>query len=70
MADFEIGELVEIVAPYLREKPENWSRRYIAIVIDNIPRPGRNTIKVFYNHKSAWIGSDWIKKIKIDDNDK
>ena len=68
MTNYEIGELVEIIAPHLSKKPENWTRKYIAIVIDNVPRPGRNTIKVFYNHKSTWIGLDWIKKIQIDDN--
>ena len=68
MADYKIGDLVEVFNPYSNIFD---SKKTIAVIIDNVSRPGKNTIKIFWHHGyTSWIPTHWVKKIEIDDSDK
>jgi|TARA_R100000005_G_C4902203_1_gene143840 hypothetical protein len=63
---FEIGELVEVIGPFVREPTDKTS---LAIIVDNVPRPGKDTVKIFWHGDvSTWVPINWIKKIKNEDN--
>ena len=63
---FEIGELVEVIGPFVREPTDKTS---LAIIVDNAPRPGKDTVKIFWHGDvSTWVPINWIKKIKNEDN--
>jgi hypothetical protein len=65
--DFEIGELVEVVGPFVREPTDKTS---LAIVVDNVARPGKDTVKIFWHGDvSTWVPINWIKKIEIEDKE-
>jgi hypothetical protein len=64
MADYEIGDLVEVFNPYSNIFD---SKKTIAIVVDNISRPSKNTIKIFWHYGyTSWIPVQWVKKIDDD----
>ena len=66
MIDYKIGELVEVVGPFVREPTDKTS---LAIIVDNVPRPGKDTVKIFWHGDvSTWVPINWIKKIKNEDN--
>ena len=64
--NFKIGELVQVFDPFDTFVD---SKKVFAIVIDNVSRPGKDTVKIFWHggYKS-WVPSHWIKKIDIDDS--
>ena len=63
---FEIGELVEVIGPFVKEPTDKTS---LAIIVDNVPRPGKDTVKIFWHGVvSTWVPINWIKKIKNEDN--
>jgi hypothetical protein len=70
MPHYEIGDLVEFIQPFDHEGDgqvdKNWKKRYIAIVVDNKPRPAKNVVKVYYKMKPRWVPTQWIKKIDDD----
>ena len=41
MIDYKIGELVEVVGPFVREPTDKTS---LAIIVDNVPRPGKDLL--------------------------
>ena len=64
---FEIGELVEVIGPFVREPTDKTS---LAIIVDNVPRPGKDTVKIFWHGDvSTWVPINWIKKIKNERNE-
>lgn len=63
--NFEIGDLVEVVGPFVLVETDKTS---LAIVLDNVPRPGKNTVKIFWHgDTSSWVPTSWIKKIDVAD---
>ena len=68
MADYKIGDLVEVLDPF--NPIEGLGKRTLAIVIDNISRPSKNTIKIFWHGGTkSWIPTHWVRKIEIDDSE-
>ena len=69
MTDFKIGDLVEVLDPF---NPIVVSKKTktLAIVIDNVSRPSKNTIKIFWHGGTkSWIPTHWVRKIEIDDSE-
>ena len=69
MTDYKIGELVEVIDPF---NPIVVSKKTktLAIVIDNVSRPSKNTIKIFWHGGTkSWIPTHWVRKIEIDDSE-
>ena len=65
MTDYKIGELGEGVGPFVREPTDKTS---LAIIVDNVPRPGKTTVKIFWHgDTSSWVPTSWIKKIDVAD---
>lgn len=64
MPHYEIGDLVEVFDPFDTFVD---SKKAFAIVIDNVSRPGKDTVKIFWHggYKS-WVPTHWIKKIDDD----
>ena len=72
MVDYKIGELVEVIGPFDHEGDgqfdKEWKKRSFAIITDNVPRPGKNTVKIFWQGDThTWVPTNWIKKIKNED---
>ena len=67
MKDFEIGELVQVFDPFDTFVD---SKKALAIVVDNVSRPGKDTVKIFWHggYKS-WVPTHWIKKIDVADKE-
>jgi len=69
MADYKIGELVEVVDPF-NPIVVGKKTKTLAIVIDNVSRPSKNTIKIFWHGGTkSWIPTHWVRKIEIDDSE-
>ena len=67
MADYKIGDLVEVIDPFNTIID---SKKTLAIVIDNISRPSKNTIKIFWHGGTkSWIPTHWVRKIEIDESE-
>ena len=67
MADFKIGDLVQVFDPF---NPIVVGKKTFAIVVDNVSRPGKDTIKIFWHGGTkSWIPTHWIRKIEIDDSE-
>ena len=69
MTDYKIGDLVEVLDPF---NPIVVSKKTktLAIVIDNVSRPSKNTIKIFWHGGTkSWIPTHWVRKIEIDDSE-
>ena len=65
--NFEIGDLVEVVGPFVLVETDKTS---LAIVLDNVPRPGKNTVKIFWHGGTkSWIPTHWVRKIEIDESE-
>ena len=66
MADYKIGELVEVIDPF-NPIVVGKKTKTLAIVIDNVSRPSKNTIKIFWHGGTkSWIPTHWVRKIEID----
>ena len=69
MTDYKIGELVEVVDPF-NPIVVGKKTKTLAIVIDNVSRPSKNTIKIFWHGGTkSWIPTHWVRKIEIDDSE-
>ena len=69
MADYKIGELVEVIDPF-NPIVVGKKTKTLAIVIDNVSRPSKNTIKIFWHGGTkSWIPTHWVRKIEIDDSE-
>ena len=65
--NFEIGDLVEVIDPFNTIID---SKKTLAIVIDAVSRPSKNTIKIFWHGGTkSWIPIHWVKKIEIADKE-
>ena len=64
MTDYKIGDLVQGFDPFDTFID---SKKAFAIVIDNVSRPGKDTVKIFWHggYKS-WVPTHWLKKIDDD----
>ena len=64
MPHYKIGDLVQVIDPFDTFVD---SKKAFAIVIDNVSRPGKDTVKIFWHggYKS-WVPTHWIKKIDDD----
>ena len=66
MTDYKIGELVEVIDPF-NPIVVGKKTKTLAIVIDNVSRPSKNTIKIFWHGGTkSWIPTHWVRKIEID----
>ena len=69
MTDYKIGELVEVVDPF-NPIVVGKKTKTLAIVIDNVSRPSKNTIKIFWHGGTkSWIPTHWVRKIEIDESE-
>ena len=69
MADFKIGDLVQVFDPF-NPLVVGKKTKTLAIVIDNVSRPSKNTIKIFWHGGTkSWIPTHWVRKIEIDDSE-
>ena len=69
MADFKIGDLVQVFDPF-NPIVVGKKTKTLAIVIDNVSRPSKNTIKIFWHGGTkSWIPTHWVRKIEIDDSE-
>ena len=69
MADFKIGDLVQVIDPF-NPIVVGKKTKTLAIVIDNVSRPSKNTIKIFWHGGTkSWIPTHWVRKIEIDDSE-
>ena len=69
MTDYKIGELVEVIDPF-NPIVVGKKTKTLAIVIDNVSRPSKNTIKIFWHGGTkSWIPTHWVRKIEIDDSE-
>ena len=69
MADFKIGDLVQVFDPF-NPIVVGKKTKTLAIVIDNVSRPSKNTIKIFWHGGTkSWIPTHWVRKIEIDNSE-
>ena len=69
MTDYKIGELVEVIDPF-NPIVVGKKTKTLAIVVDNVSRPSKNTIKIFWHGGTkSWIPTHWVRKIEIDDSE-
>ena len=69
MADFKIGDLVQVFDPF-NPLVVGKKTKTLAIVIDNVSRPSKNTIKIFWHGGTkSWIPTHWVRKIEIDNSE-
>tara|TARA_A100001515_G_scaffold131545_2_gene119410 strand:- start:1077 stop:1286 length:210 start_codon:yes stop_codon:yes gene_type:complete len=68
MADFEIGELVEIVRPSVITKygllDREWEKIQIGIIIDTEGGAEINLVKLCVKQRIVWLPSHWLRKIE------
>ena len=68
MADFEIGELVEIVRPSVITKygllDREWEKIQIGIIIDTEGGAEINLVKLCVKQRLVWLPSHWPRKIE------
>ena len=68
MADFEIGELVEIVRPSVITKygllEREWEKIQIGIIIDTEGGAEINLVKLCVKQRIVWLPSHWLRKIE------
>tara|TARA_A100001515_G_scaffold76789_1_gene61009 strand:- start:261 stop:473 length:213 start_codon:yes stop_codon:yes gene_type:complete len=69
MADFKIGDLVQVFDPF-NPIVVGKKTKTLAIVVDNVSRPSKNTIKIFWHGGTkSWIPTHWVRKIEIDNSE-
>ena len=69
MAYFKIGDLVQVFDPF-NPLVVGKKTKTLAIVIDNVSRPSKNTIKIFWHGGTkSWIPTHWVRKIEIDNSE-
>jgi len=69
MADFKIGDLVQVFDPF-NPIVVGKKNKTLAIVVDNVSRPSKNTIKIFWHGGTkSWIPTHWVRKIEIDNSE-
>ena len=69
MTDYKIGELVEVIDPF-NPIVVGKKTKTLAIVVDNVSRPSKNTIKIFWHGGTkSWIPTHWVRKIEIDNSE-
>jgi hypothetical protein len=68
MADFDIGELVEIVRPSVITKygllDREWEKIQIGIIIDTEGGAEINLVKLCVKQRIVWLPSHWLRKIE------
>ena len=68
MADFEIGELVEVVRPSVITKygllDREWEKIQIGIIIDTEGGAEINLVKLCVKQRIVWLPSHWLRKIE------
>ena len=66
MTDYKIGDLVQVFDPF-NPIVVGKKTKALAIVIDNVSRPGKDTVKIFWHGGyESWVPTHWIKKIDDD----
>ena len=68
MADFEIGDLVEVVRPSVITKygllDREWEKTQIGIVMDTKFGAEINLVKLCVKQRIVWLPSHWLRKIE------
>jgi hypothetical protein len=68
MADFDIGELVEIVRPSVITKygllDREWEKTQLGIIIDTEGGAEINLVKLCVKQRIVWLPSHWLRKIE------
>lgn len=68
MADFEIGDLVEVVRPSVITKygllDREWEKIQIGIIIDTEGGAEINLVKLCVKQRIVWLPSHWLRKIE------